>query len=54
MKGSRVRVKYKSGNMRFGIVIAENEDCVGVKFEDSPDVPMIVKKSLVGVVLTLV
>lgn len=38
--------------MRIGVVIAENEDCVGVRFEDNPDVPMIVKKSQVGVVLT--
>lgn len=52
MKGARVRVKYKSGGMRFGIVIAESDECVGVKFEDSPDVPVIVKKSQVGVVLT--
>lgn len=52
MKGSRVRVKYKSGTMRFGTVIAESDECVGVKFEDSPDVPVIVKKSQVGVVLT--
>jgi hypothetical protein len=38
--------------MRFGVVIAESDECVGVKFDDSPDVPMIVRKSQVGVVLT--
>jgi hypothetical protein len=38
--------------MRMGVVIAESEECVGVKFDDAPDVPMIVKKSQVGVVLT--
>lgn len=52
MKGAKVRVKYKSGNMRIGIVIAESDECVGVRFEDAPDVPAIVKKSHVGVVLT--
>lgn len=52
MKGTRVRVKYKSGTMRMGTVIAESDECVGVKFDDKPDVPMIVKKSQVGVVLT--
>lgn len=52
MKGTRVRVKYKSGTMRMGVVIAESDECVGVKFDDSPDVPVIVKKSQVGVVLT--
>lgn len=52
MKGQKVRVKYKTGGMRFGIVIAESDECVGVRFDDSPDVPVIVKKSQVGVVLT--
>lgn len=52
MKGTKVRVKYKSGRMRIGVVIAESDECVGVRFEDSPDVPAIVKKSQVGVVLT--
>lgn len=52
MKGAKVRVKYKTGAMRFGIVIAESDECVGVRFDDSPDVPVIVKKSQVGVVLT--
>lgn len=38
--------------MRIGIVIAESDECVGVRFEDAPDVPVIVRKSQVGVVLT--
>jgi hypothetical protein len=52
LKGTKVRVKYKSGSMRIGIVIAESDECVGVRFEDAPDVPVIVRKSQVGVVLT--
>lgn len=52
MKGTRVRVKYKSGTMRLGVVIAESDECVGVRFDDNPEVPAIVRKSHIGVVLT--
>jgi hypothetical protein len=52
VKGARVRVSYKQGGMKFGVVVAESDECVGVRFDDRPDVPVIVKKSQVGVVLT--
>lgn len=52
MKGTRVRVNYKLSGMRFGVVIAESDECVGVRFDDNPEVPVIVRKSQVGVVLT--
>jgi hypothetical protein len=37
--------------MRNGTVIAESDHSVGVKFDDDPDVPAIVLKRNIGVVL---
>lgn len=52
-KGARVKLMGdpSSGSFsRLGIVIAENEFCVGVRF-DGIDIPAIVRKSHVSVVL---
>lgn len=38
--------------MRVGTVIAESEDTVGVRFDDDPDIPAIVRKIHLGVILT--
>lgn len=52
-KGARVKLMGDPSNgkpSRFGTVIAENEFCVGVKF-DGIDIPAIVRKTHVSVVL---
>lgn len=52
MKGARVKIQYIKSGMKMGTVIAESDECVGVRLDSDPDVPVIVRKSLVSVVLT--
>lgn len=49
-KGLRVRAQFKSSGGKMGKVIAENERCVAVEWDDNPEVPMIVRKDYVSVV----
>jgi hypothetical protein len=49
--GARVRVIYDNDPLKVGTVIAESEDSVGVRFDDEPDVPAIVPKQYLGVIL---
>lgn len=50
MKGQRVRGQFKNSGGKMGTVVAEGEYCVGVQWDDNPEVPMIVRKDYVSVV----
>ena len=54
MKGDRVRISpaypLPVGWSRVGTVIADSEDCVGVKL-DEVDTPVIVPKAYLGAIL---
>lgn len=48
-KGARIKLS-RGNDSRLGTVIAENDFCVGVKF-DGIDIPAIVRKTHISVVL---
>lgn len=50
MIGQRVRFSERSRGMVVGMVIAENEECVAVRLDKTPEVPYIIRKVLVGVI----
>jgi hypothetical protein len=51
VKGQRVRFSHRTKGMVTGVVIAESETCVGIRLDSAPEVPYIVQKALIGVVI---
>lgn len=37
--------------MKVGTVIAESEECVGVRFDEDPEIPAVVPKQYLGAIL---